>query len=303
MVFVALQHDSARRSNSHLETIERYLRGVPGLVFAVAMPKSCLRQLCVAAELRRVPRGEALFTEATPADSLNVVVSGRARVRRRVSGVGAEAATEEEELRGGEEEGEVLSMGQAADADDFFRVSSASTGTGATGGGGGGVPCLLRRKSAWAHEGDVLVLTIERDAFEAAVRSQVAIELEHRLAAIESAGGGLFQMLPRKLRLILAECLRPGCFRRGEALTTQGASADRMFFLREGEGEGEGRARAGRGGGGRGGAVPQCKVVARWSRSEGARVAGWGARASVRELEVFSLAAGDTCGEEALLNR
>ena len=60
LVFAALNHEPAKRSNEHVATIARYLCGSQDVAFAASMPSELLRHICAGAEMALVEDGDAL---------------------------------------------------------------------------------------------------------------------------------------------------------------------------------------------------------------------------------------------------
>ena len=177
MVFQALQHSVGERSSKHIDTVERYLRGVPGMRFMEGMPRGFVRRLCEAAEIHLLQDGVAAFEAGTPVSSLNVVIAGQGLVTR-------DPAREETEYVG---------IGEVADYDDFMRAVASSQHT---------------RSTSVHADGHLLVVSISRAAYDGAMRAQIEDELQARMDAISASG--IFKALPQRLRVAVAECLRPG---------------------------------------------------------------------------------------------
>ena len=248
LVFVALQHDPGSRSNEHIATIQRYLSGSQDVVFAASMPPGLLRRICAGAETAMVDDGKALFSAGEPATTLHVILSGQVKLSRTVSGQARQVGS--------------LGIGRAADYEDFVGVHG------------------VRRTSCHA-DGTVMVLKLDKHLYDKAMVEHADVEISERFASVASAE--LFSGLSQKIRLQVAEVLRPAKFRHSTRIAVRGDAADRMWFLRSGS----------------------CKVVTTLKRPaqvRGVKIEGWGTKSTLKEVDVIRLQAGDVLGEESIAN-
>ena len=200
LVFVALQHEPGSRSNEHIATIQRHLCSAPDVVFAASMPQQVLRRLCAGAEMGMVEHGEPLFAAGEPAAKLHVILSGQAKLSRKVpSGEVRPVGT--------------LGIGRAVDYEDFVGSHGA------------------RRTSCHA-DGTVMVLKLDKGLYEQAMLEHADEEMSQRMATV--AASELFAGVSHKLRLHIAELLRTVTFRHGTRIAVRGSAADRLWFLRAG---------------------------------------------------------------------
>eukprot|EP01043_Picozoa_sp_COSAG02_P046758 COSAG02_NODE_4406_length_5396_cov_1.985463_3_plen_723_part_00 len=248
LVFVALSHEPARRSNEHMATVARYLCGSQDVVFATGMPPELLRRICAGAETALVEDGEALFKAGEPATTLHIVLSGQVKLSRTVSRETRQVGT--------------LGIGRAPDYDDFVSTHG------------------VRRTSCHA-DGTAMMLKLDKQIYEQAIAEHADVEIAERLAAVASSE--IFSGIPHKLRLQVAEMLRPARFRHGTRVAVRGTAADRLWFLRSGS----------------------CKVITTLKRPAQVRdvkIQGWGTKSTVKEVDVIQLQAGDVLGEESIAN-
>ena len=249
LVFVALQHDAGSRSSEHVATICRYVCGAPDVAFAVSMPPQLLRRVCAAAQMRLVQDGEVLFAAGEPASSLHVILSGQVKLTRNVAGETREVGT--------------LGLSRAPDYDDF--VSSYG----------------IARRTSCTADGTVLALTLDKELYIQALLEQADDEIALRMATVASCS--LFSAIPHKLKLHVAELLRPATFRHGARVAKRGSAADRLWFVRAG----------------------RMKVITTLKspvQLHDVKIQGWGSKTSVREVDVITLQGGDVLGEESISN-